>query len=121
MQVDIEKLLRSAGDNGWEFFEGLLGTDAKRATSVSPEQIARAEKLAHVWATFYGSEDGRLAIEHLIEITLGRPTFIAQLGLPMDAAYGHGCQREGQNAIVFTVLKMIAEGRKERAPERTET
>jgi hypothetical protein len=119
MQVDLEKLVKSAGNNGWEFFEGLLGTDSKRPTSVDPAQLVRAEKLAHVWAQFYATDDGKLAIDHLIEITLGRPTFVAQLGLAMDEAYGHGCQREGQNAIVYMLLKMIAEGRKERLPERT--
>lgn len=119
--VNVDNLIRQAGDNGWQFFEGLVSGGQARQT-LSPEIMAKAQKLAHVWANFYGTDGGREVIDHLVETTLGRATFIAQLGLPMDAAYGFGCQREGQNGIVFMVLKMIAEGRKDQPPpERTET
>lgn len=118
--VNIENMIAKAGENGWDFFNELLEGGQQRASSLPPEQLAKAEKIAFAWADFYATEKGRAAIEHLIEITFERATYTAALGLPMDAAYGHGCLREGQNTIVHLVLKMIAEGRKERQPaERT--
>lgn len=122
MSVDVERMIAAAGENGWDFFKDALEAGQPRASSLSPEQLARAEKLAGAWAAFAASEGGRAAIDHLVEITFERATHTAALGLPMDAAYGHGCLREGQNTIVHLVLKMIAEGRKERLPaERTTT
>lgn len=122
---DLDKLIANAGDAGWEFFESLFppaGSAAARKSALSPEQVAQAEKCAHAWAGFAATDGGRAAIEHLKDITLDRAVYTAALGLPMDAAYGHGCLREGQNAIVHLILKMIAQGRKEAKPqERTST
>lgn len=122
MTVTVDNMIRQAADNGWDFFEQLLGGPEGRASSLSPEQLARAQQLSADAASVYATESGRRLIDHLVEITLNRATFTAMLGLPVDRAYGHGVFREGQNAIVFTLLKMIAEGRKETAPtERTST
>lgn len=121
MDNQLKTLIESADANGWDFFNSLLSGGQPRS-QISAEQIARAEKLAHTWAGFYATEHGREAIEHLFEITHGRAVYTAALGLPMEAAYGHGCLREGQNTIVHVIAKMIAQGRKENPPqERTAT
>jgi hypothetical protein len=121
MNVNTENLIRQAGDNGWDFFQNLL-EGGQRSSAIAPEALAKAEKIAYAWAQFYNSESGRAAVAHLIELTFERATYTAALGLPMAAAYGHGCLREGQNTIVHLILKMIAEGRKEQQPtERTPT
>lgn len=118
--MDIEAFIKNAGDNGWEFFRDTLRGPSERAPGLSPEQLAKTQQLMFDAASVYATDQGRRLIDHLCEITLYRVGFASMLGLPMDQAYGHGCHREGQNAIVFTLLKMIAEGRKEKQPaERT--
>lgn len=115
-----EQLIKSAADNGWDFFKDILQGNPNVPVQISQAQIERAVALAADAATVYATPSGERLINHLIEITLLRQTHVAMLGLEMEKAYGHGCHREGQNSIVFTLCKMIAEGRKEPPPqERT--
>ena len=44
--------------------------------------------------------------------TLHRTMFPSQSNLSMHQVYGWGQFREGQNAVVFMLFKLIAEGRK---------
>lgn len=118
--MNVDNLISSAEGNGWDFFEKLAKGPAERAPGLAPDQVAKMVQLSFDAASVYATDQGKRLIDHLVEITLARATFTAMLGLPMDAAYGHGTFREGQNAIVFTLLKMIAEGRKEQPlAERT--
>lgn len=102
---DVSKL------EGWAFFEH-VNDPAKGATARRVE-TTRGERAAAALARFASSPDGAEAFELLLDGTLRRATFTAQLGLDPMQAYAFGVFREGQNSLMAAILKLVATGRKE--------
>lgn len=79
------------------------------------EDKAEHERLAGAVARLLDTDDGRIVIEHMLDVTLRRIAFTVQFGVdPMHSAF-FGAFREGQNALVAALLKLYAEG-KDKAP-----
>lgn len=94
---------------GWGFFHhkhdpGLADKAAKLADE-------RANRLALIASVMWQHDPNfRDIIDFIFTQTLRRPTCVAQLGLPMDQAYGYGAFREGQNSVAEMLRQMIARG-----------
>ncbi len=113
-EPNMESLLRQAADKGWDFFNAPGPQDRSPAEQArTPEQ----ERLIAIAGALWAVPEFRELVDHLVEVTLRRMTFVAQLGLTIDQAYGYGVYREGQNATTMMLLKLIAEGRKVAAPK----
>lgn len=106
----IEQMLRLARAEGWDFFKQRMGVDPNDRAS-TPE----ADKMALIQADFrkvFATIEGHRVLEHLADITVRRPLWF--LGVPPE--YCH--MREGQNALFFTILKILATAREENPPVR---
>ncbi len=121
--MPLDALTAAAAGAGWDFFaEHVVPGAADTTRRMWTEKLeADASDRAMIFARVFDTPEGRVVLEHLCDLTLRRPTFIALVNLPMHQAYGIGCHREGQNAIVHTILKLIAEGRQEAPPVRETT
>ncbi len=75
-------------------------------------------RVAAAYARFFASADGQVILEHLCDVTVRQPTFISAIGIDPMQAYADGCRREGTNALVYYIMKMIAMGRSQVPPQR---
>lgn len=110
-----EAMITQTARDGWEFFEHAndpaKGEAARRAAS---EKGARAAAIA---AALWNIPEFRELLEFLLDASLRRATFTAQMGLDPMQAYSFGVFREGQNAMIYAILKLIAQGRKIEPPK----
>lgn len=119
LEPSLSAAIEDAADlSGWDFFEH--HAEPKSGAALKKIDQERAERVAATLARFAATPDGAEVIEALLDVTLRRTAFVAQLGLTMEQAYGYGVFREGQNAMMAMILKMIAMGRKEKPIERRE-
>ena len=105
-----EDLVEQAGSTGWAFFDGPSPdqTVAEKRAAEGPGQ-----RMAAIAAALWGhSPEFRDLVGWLAQGTLHRTSFLSPLNLPMEQAYAYGQFREGQNAAVFALFKLIAEGQK---------
>lgn len=124
MNGSIEDLIRGAQSGGWEWFKKFdeqmnarISGDRK-PPDPGPDQ---AEAIRAAWKAFAQSEGGKLALQDLCDRTLNRATFLTHLGLPADQLAIYGAAREGQNAIVLAILRIISEDEAEhKKPTRKE-
>jgi len=117
----VEDLISSAKNADWSWFEKLevqFGGGAAREKQLEVE--ARRRELAGAAARVYDTPDGQLLIQSFVDATLLRQVFVTQLGVDPMQAYAYGAFREGANAFVTQLLKLIAEGQSEPAPPSRE-
>ena len=108
----LEALLRNAASNGWDFFD-----DAARAQDGAKQvPFDKVKRLGEIAAALATVPEFVELLEHILDQTLRRATFVSSLGVPMDQGYAYGMFREGQNSLAMMILKMIAAGRKQAAP-----
>jgi len=106
--ASAEDLIEQAGSTGWAFFDGPT-TDQKE--SEKRAQASTGQRMAQIAAILWGtSPEFRELLGYLAKGTLHRTMFLSPLNLPMEQAYAYGQFREGQNAAVFAMFKLIAEG-----------
>src|SRR5574337_237162 len=112
-EPSLEAGLKEAGElEGWSFFEH--PSDPKKGAPKDAAAAERAERAAANLARLFGSDPGfRDALEFLLEGTLRRALLIAPLELDPMKGYAYGQFREGQNACMWWILKLIAMGRKD--------
>lgn len=112
LDVAIE---RAGESEGWAFFD----QQEKGQVDAAARRINEArERVGEAAAALYaGSPEFRIVLEWLLDQTLRRATWSPQLGISMDQICGHGCFREGQNAIAEALLKAIAAGLKMKPPQ----
>jgi hypothetical protein len=116
-KAPLEKLIEQARTEGWVFFDGPLADAAPR--KAQPDE--RSLRVAHIAAALYQTAEFRELLDFLADQTLHRVTFMPPLvGVDPQQNYAQGCFREGQNALVFMIFKMIAQGR-DQTIERRET
>ncbi len=119
-EPSLEAALEDAeARDGWGWFEHhadpAKGAAAKSASSERGERAAAHLARLHAFDPAF-----RDALDFLLDSTLRRATFTAQLGLDPMQAYAFGVFREGQNSFASALLKLIALGRKDKPePERT--
>ena len=114
----LQSLLGS-DTGGWEFLNGGVKDPVEIAQDREKEAEERA-RLAAAAAKVFNSDEGKLVLDAFVERTLLRVSFYSQLGLPADQVGVWGAFREGQNAFVYELLKLIAEGNGEELPPRKE-
>jgi hypothetical protein len=109
-QPPLEKLVEQAANNGWEFFAGPLGKpDARQAVS-----IEQSKRMATLASALYQVPEFCELLNFLAETTLHRQTFVTPfIGIDPMQAYCYGVFREGQNSLVFSIFKLIADGREQ--------
>lgn len=116
----IDAMMDKLMAQGWDFFGDklteTLDTSSRRAWSSEFE--AEAKRRAGDAAALFATREGREILEWLCDITVRRPIWVMNLG---SEALTYAAMREGQNAIIYTLMKLIAEGRKEQPPEREGT
>ncbi len=111
----IDNMLSQLAANGWDFFgDKLNGPDVTAARAWSQQLENDAIQRASDAAAIFGTVEGWRVLEWLCDITVRRPIWIMNVSEPLSYA----AMREGQNAIVYTLLRLIAEGRKEQPPQR---
>jgi hypothetical protein len=104
----LESLIAQAANNGWEFFNGPYGRPDARG-DVSQEQ---SDRIAAIAAALYTTPAFKELLAFLAELTLHRVIFLTpHLGVDPMQNYCQGVFREGQNALLFMIFKMIAAGR----------
>lgn len=119
-EPSLEAALRDANAReGWDFFEHAHEPEPGKAQANAASE--RGERVAVNLARLYGADASfREALDFLLDSTLRRATFTAQLGLDPMQAYGFGVFREGQNSLLFAILKLIARGQKVEPPKGRE-
>lgn len=113
-EPSIEALLAQASDDGWGFFEH--AADPRKDEAQRRAETSRGARAAALAAALATVPEFNELIEFLLDGTLRRVTFTSSLNLEPMAAYAFGQFREGQNALMYSILKLIAEGRKQAAP-----
>lgn len=111
--LELGRLIEQAGEMGWDWFDKLGGPGAPDAKKIALT-IERGQRLAQAMARLAGNDDFKLLLEHLVDTTILQPVQYVALGLPIDQTALNAARREGENALTWKLLKLIAEGR--RAP-----
>ena len=113
MMPSLNDLINNAKNADWSWFE-----EAEKRMNQAPstETKAARQRLASAAARIFDGADGELLLQTLIDTTLMRQIFVTQLGVDPMQAHVYGAFREGQNAVVSQILKLIAEGRGDTPP-----
>ncbi len=103
-----EDLIRAAAGADWGWFQDI----ERKAAARGPNQgtIEARQRLAQATARLFASADGEILLEAMLDQTLRRIVFHTQLGIAPDQAVLNGAFREGQNALMVEILRLIAEG-----------
>jgi hypothetical protein len=111
--------LDNYADNAKSVLEGLFGkTSASDLPPFAQAAIENTRRVRALAAAKFGDADGEELLEALCDVTLRRPIFLTQAGMPSDQVLALGQFREGMAATVFLLLAWIAEGRSEQPPQR---
>lgn len=105
--TSIEDLIAHAAQMPEGFFTH-AGRDI--ANKAKPDDSRAAILAAAAFRLFRSSADFKLVLDHLTQMTHGRPIWMGELGLPRDQSIDYGFFREGQNAVISTLHQMIAKG-----------
>jgi hypothetical protein len=112
-EPSLDSAINQADLEGWDWFEH--HADPKKGDAAKSAVADRGQRVAAVLARLYSQDANfREALDFLLDSTLRRATFTAQLGLDPMQAYAFGVFREGQNSFAMALLKLIAIGRKDK-------
>lgn len=116
--LTIEDALKTASSEDWSFMDELekrFGITPQARTARKRDEDRR-KALASAAAKIFATKEGEMVLEWMLDQTFRRFTFaVMQHPDPGQAAF-YGAFREGQNAMVLTVLQMIAQGRGDPLP-----
>ena len=119
MQASDEDLLEQAAEGGWDFLDGAAPSEKGRAQERA--ETEPGQRMAKIAAILHAqSPEFRELLAWLAKGTLHRTIFLSPLNLPMEQAYAYGQFREGQNAAIFAIFKLIADGRQQAVQPRGE-
>lgn len=103
--LSLDQLMERAGLTGWPSLDKLLDPRAE----MPPDALEKgARAIAPILAAFAATAEGREILEWLADITVRRPHYVH--GMTMEQAAMYAAGREGQDGVLFTVLKTIATG-----------
>ena len=106
----LDVLQQLAKTGGWKFFEA----DDRLSTAPLEDDAAQ---LANDARLVFETEQGRRVLEWLADTTVRRPVW----SYGIQDAMAYVAMREGQNAVFFNLLKLLAFGREEKPPQREGT
>lgn len=110
--LSLSRLIAKAGEMGWDWFNQLpAGGAPPGGEAAIAMQIAQVQRLAQACARLGDNADFLLLLEHLVETTVLQPVQYVALGLPIDQTALNAARREGENALVWKILKLVREGR----------
>ena len=75
-------------------------------------------ELARDYAKVFGTEAGRRVLDHLIDQTHRKSSWLGGLHLPMETIAAYGVWREGQNAIVQIIVEHVRLGNAKQSKPR---
>lgn len=108
----IEDIIKGISDGGFDPHSTGAVTEAAKQVQLQRARSAEdAKTIAHAWARFYETPDGRMALDQLFDTTLRRTAYFAQLGIPLDQVALYGALREGQNGVAQMIARLISIGR----------
>lgn len=102
--LPLDLVMAQSEDRPWDFLDRLLDPRGGRAAELE-NSATRIGPLVYRLAL---SREGREILEWLCDITVRRPHFIAGMGIEQAALYG--ASREGQDGVVFALLKAARQG-----------
>lgn len=114
----LNDMMRMASGQDWSMFEALDpavkdGVDPRIAEQ---EQELERQRICAAAAKIFSTPEGELVLETILDKTLRRTTYFAMLGMDPGSVAMFGAFREGQNALVTEILRLVAEGRGEPKP-----
>ncbi|WP_371347019.1 hypothetical protein [Ancylobacter sp. IITR112] len=110
--MDISRLIAQADSMGWEFFDRLAPGAARGDPKAIALAITRSGRLSEACVRLAANADFQLLLEHLVDTTIVLPEMPPPLGVPPDQFALYAAGRARENALVWKMLKLIAEGRK---------
>lgn len=108
----LSDIMGRLSNGGWSDLEGLGEQAANLHRTQAQQQREEAEREAAIVKATLDTEAGRKLLDLLIRKTLFRPsTDEERMALNAEAYAILKARREGQNAIVFMLLQMLAVAR----------
>jgi hypothetical protein len=112
LPFDIEDVLKSAGQGGWEWFDQVADPRIREQIELRKAKAAEDRRtIAGAWAAFAATPDGKMALEALFATTLLRTAYFVGLGTDALQVAQFGAFREGQNAVAHEIARQIVAGR----------
>lgn len=111
----LDDALDQASSQGWGFFNHFHDVDPERMKRAAEHD--RGIQMAKTAARLATDTGFLELLEFLMDHSLRRATFTAQLGIDPMQAYAFGVFREGQNSMIYALLKLIANGRNAATPQ----
>jgi hypothetical protein len=114
----LNDMMRLASGQDWSMFDALDpavkdGVDPRIAKQ---EQELERQRISSAAARIFSTPEGELVLDAILDKTLRRTCYFAMLGIDPGQVAMFGAFREGQNALVTEILRLIAEGRGEPQP-----
>lgn len=107
-QPGHDALISQAASNGWDFFDG---PDPQKGKAETVMRTAEADRIAQIAAALDTVPEFRELLGFLARHSLHRVDFVSAIGVDPMQAYCFGVFREGQKAMLFSIFKLIAQGR----------
>lgn len=108
MSDKAQDILRQIQSGGWD----TLMKQPAAGEDVFARAKAAEVELQKCYARVFSTLDGQKVLEHLWSLTNGRSTWwpSQELAPSIEQCTAYGLMREGQNLIVATIAKYVAEG-----------
>ncbi|WP_414462953.1 hypothetical protein [Hyphomicrobium sp. DY-1] len=112
-------MLNTLAAGGWSELENLQERFGKQAREQGHAENEEIKRQAAIFARTFGTEDGRLALDLLVKMTLLRQPGDDERGAQTAEAYAIAkAKRDGQNSIIFMLLARLQQhGKIKRAAE----
>lgn len=106
-QLSVERLLERFAGGGWD----ALATSVADLSKPGSDQAQMAyDRICQAAARMAASDDGRLVLDWLVDLTLRKASWHGQLGMSVEQIATYGLLREGQNSLVALLLGAILKG-----------
>ncbi|MEW6256828.1 MAG: hypothetical protein AB1592_12810 [Pseudomonadota bacterium] len=106
--LSTARLISQAGELGWDWFN--RPEAPKQGATEAALAAAQSQRLAQAAARLAGNDDFALLLNHLVDTTILQPVQFVALGLSIEDSALNAARREGENALVWSLLKLIQEG-----------
>lgn len=108
MSDKAQQILKQIQSGGWDSLVSQPAAGADIFAKAKEEEVELKKCFARVFST----PDGEKVLEHLWTLTNGRSTWWPNHEVPtLEQCTAYGLMREGQNLIVATIAKYVAEGK----------
>jgi hypothetical protein len=109
--MDLGDAVDLAGKTPWEHLNSAMNPGETPEQKRLAEQARADRELENrMFAACFDAPAGRFVLDRLLDQTLRRSTWLAQLNLPAERIAIMGAAHEAQNALVLLMLKKAEEG-----------